>query len=157
MANGGSGPAAVAGSTQELGPAWWPHHPGAGRHAVDVSVPFGRPLAVVVGAPRLTLTYVGTTPVGSRPTRVFAQLVDPSTGLVLGNQVTPIDVTLDGHTHTTVAPLEMVAFTGRAHAAIELQLVATTVAYARPRFGGSVHFTGIGTLPAGGGAGSAPR
>jgi ABC-2 type transport system ATP-binding protein len=69
--------------------------------------------------------------------------VDESTGLVLGNQVTPIDVTLDGRTHTTSVPLEMVAFTGRPKARIELQLVATTVAYAPPRLGGNIDFTHI--------------
>ena len=46
--------------------------------------------AHIVGAPTLRLTYTGTVPAGTRPTRVFAQLVDPSTGLVLGNQITPI-------------------------------------------------------------------
>jgi ABC-2 type transport system ATP-binding protein len=105
-----------------------------------VAVPFGHRSGVVVGAPRLTLTYHGTVPAGTRPTRVFAQLVDPTTGLVLGNQITPIDVILDGRTHTTSLPLEMVAFTGRAHTAVDLQLVATTVAYAQPRLGGLVHF-----------------
>ena len=60
-------------------------------------------------APELTITYSGTTPDGVQPTRVFAQLVDDETGLVLGNQVTPIDVVLDGATHTATVPLEMVA------------------------------------------------
>ena len=148
MATGGSGPAAVSTSTQVLARLVAPITPAPAATAVTVSVPFGPRSAAVVGAPRLSLTYTGTTPVGSRPTRVFAQLVDPSTGLVLGNQITPIDVTLDGHSHTTVAPLEMVAFTGRAHTSIELQVVATTVAYAHPRLGGSVHFTRIGvSLP----------
>jgi len=82
-------------------------------------------------------------PPGERPTRVFAQLVDESTGLVLGNQVTPIEVTLDGRSHTASVPLEMIAFTGRPGAHIELQLVATTVAYAAPRLGGSVDFSRV--------------
>ena len=37
----------------------------------------------------------------------------------------------------------MVVFTGRPHDRIRLQLVATTVAYATPRLGGSVQFTHI--------------
>jgi ABC-2 type transport system ATP-binding protein len=113
-----------------------------------VPIAFGNRSGVVVGAPRVTLTYQGTVAAGTRPTRVFAQLVDPKTGLVLGNQVTPIDVTLDGAVHTTSVPLEMVAFTGRPHTSVDLQLVATTVAYAQPRLGGTVHFTHVGvTLP----------
>jgi hypothetical protein len=40
-------------------------------------------------------------------------------------------------------PLEMVAYTGEPHAVIELQLVATTVAYAQPQLGGSIDFTHI--------------
>ncbi len=96
---------------------------------------------VVVGAPRLRLAYRGTTPPGPRPTRVFAQLVDDSTGIVLGNQVTPIAVTLDGRPHTTTVPLEMVVFTGTPQSHLELQLVASTVTYGKPRFGGSVEFT----------------
>ena len=120
-----------------------PITPAEATNAVNVTVSFGNRPQVVVGAPQLRLTYDGTAPSGVRPTRVFAQLVDESTGLVLGNQVTPIDVTLDGHTHTTSVPLEMVAYTGRPHAAVELQLVATTVAYATPRLGGSIDFSQI--------------
>ena len=45
-----------------------------------------------VGPPLLTLTYRGTASPGVRPTRVFAQLVDDSSGLVVGSQVTPIPV-----------------------------------------------------------------
>jgi ABC-2 type transport system ATP-binding protein len=89
------------------------------------------------------VTYHGTAPTGSRPTRVFAQLVDDSTGLVLGNQITPIAVTLDGRPHTATVPLEMVVFAGRPASHVDLQLVATTVAYAEPRLGGSISFTDI--------------
>ena len=37
----------------------------------------------------------------------------------------------------------MVAYTASASSHLELQLVATTVAYAQPRLGGTVAFTGI--------------
>ncbi len=143
-----SGPATVSGNTQVLAGLVAPITPARAAHAVDVPIPFGDRSAVVVGAPGLTLTYRGTVAAGPRPTRVFAQLVDPATGLVLGNQVTPIDVTLDGRTHTATVPMEMVVFAGRSHASVELQLVATTVAFAQPRLGGSVDFTHIGiSLP----------
>ena len=135
MADGGSGPADTSGSSQELASLVGPITPAKATNAVNVDVSFGSRSAVVVGAPQLQLTYRGTSPPGARPTRVFAQLVDESTGLVLGNQITPIDVTLDGRTHTTSVPLEMVAFTGKPNDHIELQLVATTVAYAHPALG----------------------
>ena len=61
----------------------------------------------VVGAPKLTFTYsgIGTT------RHVYAQLVDDTTGLVLGNLVTPISVTLDGRSHDVTVDLEQVAQT----------------------------------------------
>ena len=95
------------------------------------------------GAPELTISYSGTVPDGDRPTRVFAQLVDDATGFVLGNQITPIEVTLDGQTHTTTVPLEIVAHAATAGQHLTLQLVATTVAYAQPRVGGSITFDQI--------------
>jgi ABC-2 type transport system ATP-binding protein len=96
-----------------------------------------------VGAPQLKLSYTGTSPAGARPTRVFAQLVDDATGIVLGNQITPIQVTLDGKPHQTSVPLEVVAYTAHAGAHVTLQMVATTKAYAEPRLGGSITFDSI--------------
>jgi ABC-2 type transport system ATP-binding protein len=143
VGTGGSGPVIAPASTQALAGLVGPITPAKAANAVNVTVSFGDRSGVVVGAPQLQLTYHGTSPPGLRPTRVFAQLVDESTGLVLGNQITPIEVTLDGRSHTTSVPLEMIAFTGKPDAHIELQLVATTVAYAQPRLGGSVDFTHI--------------
>ena len=99
--------------------------------------------AVVVGAPTLSLTYSGTAGPGTRPTRVFAQLVDPATGIVLNNQITPVPVTLDGRTHSLTIPLETVGYTTTAGASLELQLVATTTAYITPRLGGTVTFSRV--------------
>jgi ABC-2 type transport system ATP-binding protein len=143
VATGGAGPADTAGNDQLLAALAGPITPARATNAVDVDVPFDNRSAVVVGAPRLTMTYHGSSPPGIRPTRVFAQLVDESTGLVLGNQITPVDVVLDGRTRTTSVPLELVAFTGRPGEHVELQLVATTVAYAQPRLGGAVDFTHV--------------
>jgi ABC-2 type transport system ATP-binding protein len=95
---------------------------------------------LLVGAPSVTLRYSGSVAPGERPERVFAQLVDDGTGLVIGNQVTPIPVVLDGATHETTVPLEMISFDARPGSTVTLQLVATTVAYGQPRLGGSVTF-----------------
>ncbi len=156
-AAGGSGPAHPAPSNPSpLAAAVAPITPAKAANAVDVPVSTGSRSAVVVGAPKLQLTYSGTVAPGTRPTRVFAQLVDGRTGLVLGNQVTPIDVTLDGRDHTSSVPLEIVAYSVKPGSRLTLQLVATTVAYAQPRLGGSVHFERIHlSLPVA--AGISPR
>jgi len=142
-ADGGSGPARpAAGNRDPLAGFAAGITPAKAAAALDTAVSFRAPV-VVVGAPQLTLSYTGTTPAGTRPTRVFAQLVDDATGIVLGNQVTPIAVTLDGKAHTASIPLEVVAFTARTGAHLTLQLVATTVAYAPPRLGGTITFDKI--------------
>ena len=54
-------------------------------NAVNLTVPAAATTTYIVGAPELTLTYSGT---GSSR-HVYAQLVDDTTGLVLGNAVDP--------------------------------------------------------------------
>ena len=147
VSTGGSGPLTATPDGQQLAALVAPITPAPATNAVDVPVVFPSS-GVIVGAPRVLLAYKGTTPAHDRPTRVFAQLVDTGTGLVLGNQVTPIAVTLDGHTHTVSIPLEIVAYTATASSHVQLQLVATTVAYAPPQLGGSITFSTIHvTLP----------
>jgi ABC-2 type transport system ATP-binding protein len=143
VADGGSGPAHPAADNKDLlaGVAAG-ITPAKATNAVNVNVDFTTPV-VVVGAPQLKLSYTGTAPAGARPTRVFAQLVDDATGIVLGNQITPIQVTLDGKPHETSVPLEVVAYTAHAGAHVTLQMVATTTAYAEPRLGGSITFDSI--------------
>ncbi len=142
-ADGGSGPAHPAsGSGGPIGGVATGIAPAPAKNAVNVVIT-ATVGATSVGAPRLDITYSGTAPAGDRPTRVFAQLVDDGSGLVLGNQVTPIAVTLDGHPHTASVALEMIAHTLAPGDTITLQIVATTVAYSPPRFGGSIEFTKI--------------
>ena len=116
--------------------------PARATNSVDVAIT-SPTAATIVGAPQLTLDYSGTVPAGERPTRVFAQLVDDTTGLVLGNQVTPVPVTLDGQPHTVSIPLEVVAHSLAAGKSVTLQIVATTVSYAPPRLGGQVELRNI--------------
>jgi ABC-2 type transport system ATP-binding protein len=120
----------------------YPVTPAPAANALNIAVPIAR-AAAVVGAPMLSMTYSGTAAPGSRPTRVFAQLVDPATGIVVNNQITPIPVTLDGRSHTLAIPLETVSYTAQAGTSLELQLAATTVAYTTPRLGGSVAFSRV--------------
>ena len=142
VSTGGAGPVTSVPAGQQLTALAAPITPAPATNAVDVPVSFPRS-GVIVGAPHLTITYSGTVPAHARPTRVFAQLVDTTTGLVLGNQITPIAVTLDGAQHSASVPLEIVAYTATPSSHVELQLVATTVAYATPQLGGSVHFSVI--------------
>jgi ABC-2 type transport system ATP-binding protein len=145
VAVGGSGPPTVAPNAQAanaVDAVAYAVTPGPATNAVDVSVTLGRH-AVIVGAPKLTLTYSGSVTPGVRPTRVFAQLVDPASGIVVGNQVTPVPVILDGRSHTVTLPLETVAYTAKPGSTLELQLVATTVAYITPRLSGSIDFARI--------------
>lgn len=145
VAGGGAGPTAIPeGNSDLLGRLVGPITPAPATNAVEVPIPAsaGSP-QLVLGAPELTLTYTGTAPDGERPTRAFAQLVDDETGLVLGNQITPIPLVLDGASHELTIPLEVVAFTLEPGASLTLQIVATTTAYGEPRLGGSVTFTAI--------------
>jgi len=139
---GGSGPAHAQGNVGVLGGAALSITPSKASHALNIA--FAAPNAAnIVGAPTLTIRYTGSSPAGVRPTRVFAQLVDDATGVVLGNQITPIDVTLNGMPQTSTVPLEIVAFTAKPGARLTLQLVVTTTAYAKPRLGGTIHFTSV--------------
>jgi ABC-2 type transport system ATP-binding protein len=139
-AGGGSGPPNVAPNAQAanvVDVVAKAVTPGPATNALNVTIPIAR-AAAVVGAPELSLTYSGTMASGTAPSRVFAQLVDPSTGIVLNNQITPVPVTLDGRSHTATIPLESVSYTAHAGTSLELQLVATTVAYVTPRLGGTI-------------------
>jgi len=57
---------------------------------------------------------------------------------LLGNQITPVPVTLDGKRHTARIDLEAVAQHLRPGAAVSLQIVATTPVFAAPRLGGTI-------------------
>ena len=150
-AGGGSGPASpstIAGAgTSAIDSVALAVTPAKASNALDVTIPFTA-AANVVGAPVLTLAYSGTSPGGGRPSRVFAQLVDPTTGLVVNNQITPIPLTLDGKPHTVTIPLEIIAFTATKGGQLQLQLTPTTVAYANGQLGGTVDFSKVGiSLP----------
>ncbi|MBP2452160.1 hypothetical protein [Mycolicibacterium lutetiense] len=94
-------------------------------NALNLTVPAATATTYIVGSPQLTFTYSGT---GSSR-HVFAQLVDDTTGLVLGSHVTPILVTLDGQTRTVTVALEQVAQTLRPGETVTLQLVASAGTY----------------------------
>ena len=79
---------------------------------VDFTDSAGVPITVgsgsqVVGAPTLTFSYQGL----GTSRAVFAQVVNNSTGRVLGNIVTPVPVTLDGQQRTVTMDLSNIVYT----------------------------------------------
>ncbi|HWJ97288.1 MAG TPA: CocE/NonD family hydrolase [Acidimicrobiales bacterium] len=114
-------------------------------NAVDVAIDAGDADVLALGAPKLTITYSGdwTGDVQGAEGRVFAQLVDDETGLVLGNQITPIQVTVDGTTHTAESDLEIIAHHVTPGHGITLQIVAATSAYGIPVKQGTIDFDSI--------------
>ena len=115
----------------------------AGRavNAVNVTVPPPSAAAQLVGEPQLKLTYSGT---GAAPaTHVFAQIVDEARGVVIGNQATPIPLTLDGQSHTISRPLEPIAASAPAGARYTLQLTGGTQLYGPVRSAAAITFSAI--------------
>jgi ABC-2 type transport system ATP-binding protein len=108
----------------------------AGRAANAVNAAVDGTGKQIVGEPSLTLTYSGTG-VG---THVFAQLVDEARNVVVGNQATPIPVTLDGQSHTVTRPLEAIASAGGKYT---LQVIGGTMLYGPVRGVAAIDFSKI--------------
>lgn len=138
---GGSGPASPPPGAGAVAAVAAPITPAKASNAVNVRIPAPTRTRYVVGAPRLTITYSG--PGFGESTRVYAQFVDDATGKLLGNQVTPIPITLDGRSHTLTEPLEILSATDVPGETFTLQLVASTVAYQPQRATGRVTFSRI--------------
>jgi ABC-2 type transport system ATP-binding protein len=90
---------------------------------VNVRIPRAR--AQVVGEPRLRLTYSGRGAVG----HVFAHIVDARRNVVLGNQVTPLPVVLDGARRTVTRSLEGVAASLKRGRRYRLQVIGGSQVY----------------------------
>ena len=101
------------------------------RHSVVADL-----AAHVIGEPTLKLSYQGTA--APAETHVYAQIVDGS-GRVVGNQATPIPVTLDGLPHAVSRPLEAIASEAKAGAGYRLQITPGTTLYTAQRSAGSRH------------------
>lgn len=119
--------------------------PAPAKRAVEVPLRAKR-AAVVVGAPRLRLTYRGEAP--DKDVRVLAQLVDNRAGRVVGHQITPVALRLDGKKHRTSVPLEAISVSLRRGQKLTLQVVAQSSMYNVFPAGGSVRFSRVVvTLP----------
>ncbi|MCV7367709.1 peptidase S15 [Mycolicibacterium duvalii] len=108
-------------------------------NAVNLRVPDATEFTHLIGAPELTLTYSGT----GNAEHVYAQLVDNRTGLVLGNQVTPIPVVLDGESRTVTFSMEHIAHTLRPGESLTLQLVTSAFQFVNFYSWGTVSVEGM--------------
>ncbi|MCW2989592.1 MAG: X-Pro dipeptidyl-peptidase, partial [Solirubrobacterales bacterium] len=133
-AAGGSGPA--SGGTGATAQIATPTNGSRATNAVNITTAAAKADELVVGAPSLTITYSGSATQADG--RVYGQVVDDASGKVLGNQVTPIPVTLDGQTHTITRPLEIVAHTLHAGQTLTVQIVANTSDYFQQRDAGAL-------------------
>ena len=99
------------------------------KNAIDVPLDDGAVGTMIVGAPTLTFDYTG---IGTSRS-VYAQIVDVNTGLVVGNIVTPIPVTLDGRTHSVDINMADIVYTYGNDvpdgADLELQIVGSATPY----------------------------
>ena len=119
---------------------------------LGIHVPLSSPAvgSQIVGAPRLTLSYSGLGTSSSAP--VYAQIVDKQRNIVVGNEVTPVRLTLDGLPRTATFDLEAIAESVEAGSSYELQLVPATSVYAPQRVAGLIDMTRIEvSLPVTGG------
>jgi len=116
-------------------------------NAINVSVPVEEGTQIL-GQPVVTFTYSGL----GTSRAVYAQIVDEDTGLVLGNLITPIPVTLDGRSHTvavTLGQLENVVYTAPPGGGnLTLQLVSTATPYENVFTFGAINVSDVEvTLP----------
>lgn len=131
---GGSGP--TTGGSGQIAALSAPTNGTKATNALNVAIPGPATEAPVVGAPEVKITYSGSG--SATDARIYGQIVDDVTNVVLGNLVTPIPVVLDGAEHTVTRPLEIVATTARPGASYTLQIVANTTAYDPQRVSGLV-------------------
>src|SRR5215207_253337 len=119
---------------------------GPAANAVNVPIPPPGAATQVVGEPKLELTYSGT---GSATgTHVLAQIVDAGRNVALGNQVTPIPVTLDGQKHTVTRALEGAAASIGKAARYRLQVIGGSQVYGPVRSAAAIQLSSIKlTLP----------
>jgi ABC-2 type transport system ATP-binding protein len=110
-------------------------------NAVNVPLNTPAPGTELLGEPTLTLSYSGTA--ANPDGRLYAQILSNANGLVLGNQVTPLPVRLDGADHTLVIPLEGVAADASAGSTYTLQITDGTSVYFAARSAGLVNLSHI--------------
>ncbi|MCG7595983.1 CocE/NonD family hydrolase [Mycobacterium sp. PSTR-4-N] len=119
-----------------------PYGLGDGSVATNaVTIPLSNPdgEANVVGAPHVVINYSG---LGSSR-HIYAQVVDKSTGLVVGNIVSPVPVTLNGRDQVAEIDLEDIAYTMTPDSELELQIFTTATPFLNFTQFGFVHIDSV--------------
>jgi ABC-2 type transport system ATP-binding protein len=96
-------------------------------NSIKIDVPTDK-LAVgtqVVGTPTVSFTYRGLGLAGA----VYAQIVNKTTGLVLGNVVMPVPVTLNGFKQTVSIDIGEIAYTVGEGDQLQVQLASSATAF----------------------------
>lgn len=135
----------IGGSGPSVAPSPFNYTDGApAKIAVNVAIknPPVQTTEVVGAPPTLTMTYSGLA-TGTGGNAVYAQIVDKDTGLVVGNQVTPVPVTLDGQQHTVEVPLSYLAYTMNPDSNLELQIVGSATAWLNLTQYGVINITDV--------------
>ena len=105
-----------------------PYSLGDGSTATNaVTIPLTNPAgdANVVGAPHVEIAYSGL----GTSRHIYAQVVDNTTRLVVGNIVTPIPVTLNGRDQTAKFDLNDIAYTMTPGSDLSLQIFTTATPF----------------------------
>lgn len=100
--------------------------PSPTKNSVSVPLRAKKP-TVVVGEPTLRLTYKGQAK--RTKIRVLAQIVDNRNKLILGNEITPIPLKLNGKTQKVKLPLEAVSASLSKGQKLTLQIVGQSSIY----------------------------
>ncbi|WP_194163732.1 CocE/NonD family hydrolase [Mycolicibacterium sp. P1-5] len=133
---GGSGPAPQASIPYSLGLA------SKANNAINVNLDLTG-LTQAVGSPTVSFDYQG---IGTS-NFVYAQLVDNNTGLVVGNLVTPVPVTLDGRARTVTFNMENIVYTSNNPVDpgnLTLQITSSAAPYERFTAFGVINISNIG-------------
>ncbi|WP_018658047.1 alpha/beta hydrolase family protein [Actinomadura flavalba] len=104
-----------------------------------ITIPIPGAAGHAVGVPQLKVGYQGNA-VNDR-TAVYAQIVDTETGVVLGNQATPIPIILDGKARTVTRDLEAVAWRITPNSRLALQITPGTALFTGQKSVGWINVT----------------
>ncbi|WP_445167469.1 alpha/beta hydrolase family protein [Mycolicibacterium sp. Dal123E01] len=133
---GGSGPSPKAAIPFSLGLA------SPAKNAINVDLDLTG-LDQTVGAPTLSFDYQGL----GTSRFVYAQLVDKNSGLVVGNLVTPVPVTLDGRARSVTFNMENIVYTSDDPVTpgdLVLQITSSASAYENFTSVGVINISNIG-------------
>jgi ABC-2 type transport system ATP-binding protein len=111
----------------------------------SLEIPLPSQPGTLIGAPAVTLTEngIGTATDSPFEATVFFQVVNKTTGEVVGNQITPKVFATDGLDHTYTFQIEPISYTVDAGDELVLQIASTSASYEPYRGGAIVNFENV--------------